>query len=159
MVDRRGFGIIGAIFAMVIAGLAVYAIVNYGPGIWREIQKGAPGGGNAPSGENIPSGGNALSPVEVRQHPDKYFGQEITVDGYWWEWVMPIGMMSQNSVVQSPEEFIATYGGTGLLSGGTYRITGILKAVPTSILDSTWGLFYSSTRVSVYLEVTNVEPM
>jgi hypothetical protein len=72
---------------------------------------------------------------------------------------MPIGMMSQNSVVQSPEEFIATYGGTGLLSGGTYRITGILKAVPTSILDSTWGLFYSSTRVSVYLEVTNVEPM
>lgn len=60
--DRRGLGIIGAILAMVIAGLIVYAIIYYVP--------------------RIRSSGT-LSPKEVLEHPEKYLGKAITVEGYY----------------------------------------------------------------------------
>jgi len=55
---------IGAIIAMVIAGLIVYAIVYYGPSAWRAIQ-----------------GGGTLSIKDVLEHPDQYYGKVITVNG------------------------------------------------------------------------------
>ena len=64
VVERRGFGVVRAIFAMVIAGLIVYALIYYGPSIWRRITSG---------------GGTSLT--DVYTHPSKYLGKEITVYG------------------------------------------------------------------------------
>jgi hypothetical protein len=45
---QKGIGVIGAIIAMVIAGLIVYGIIYYGPDILREIRSTGGGGGGGP---------------------------------------------------------------------------------------------------------------
>jgi len=141
-VHQRGMGTIRIIIAMVIAGLIVYGVIYYGPDIWRRIQGGS----------------GALSPTEVRTHASLYLGKEITVEGYWMEYVMSAGVMSDEIPAQSVAGLLGTYGGTGLISGGKYRITGILKTVPDT-LNFPWSGLKNVYGISVYLEVTKVEPM
>jgi hypothetical protein len=61
--DRRGFGIVGAIFTMVIAGLAVYALVTYGPSIVHRLS----------------SGGTSIS--DILNNPNNYEGKDVEVVG------------------------------------------------------------------------------
>lgn len=63
---QRGMGWVGAIAAMVIAGLIVYGIVYYGPDIWRGIQGGTSGGGTL---------------EDICRYPDDYIGENVTVEG------------------------------------------------------------------------------
>jgi hypothetical protein len=148
VVDRRGFGIIGAIFAMVIAGLVVYAIVYYGPSVWHGIQQGAPGGGSV------------LSADEVKQSPEKYLGMTITVEG----WYVSAGWVGSNiaqyNAISSidPSQITpgAAIGGLPVdvpanitvFSTAKYRFTGVLVSVSTQIF----------AQSLPELDVTSVEP-
>lgn len=122
---RRMIGVLGAVMAIVIVGLIVYGIQG---------------------------GSGALSPTEVRTHASKYLGKEITVEGYWMALYPPLGIMAEIPM-QLVNGVLATQGGVGLISGGKYRITGVLGIIPDSLTQ------YVPYGVSVYLQVTKVEPM
>jgi hypothetical protein len=129
-VEEKGIGVAGVAAVVVVIIIVIAAVAIYG------IQKG--------SGE--------LSPAEVRTHASKYLGKQITVEGYWEALYSPLGIMAEtpNQIVNGE---LATYGGVGLLSGGKYRITGVLEIIPDNLSQ------YVPYGVSVYLEVTNVEPV
>jgi len=148
--DRRGFGIIGAIIAMVIAGLVVYAIVYYGPSVWHGIHQGAP------------SGGSVLSADEVKQHPEKYLGETVTVEGWYvpalWSNLAPYDEISpiDPSQISTPGD-AATIMTGGLpvnvpanitvFSTAKYRFTGVVVSAQL------WG------QTLPRLDVTSVEPV
>lgn len=60
-------GMVGAIIAMVIAGLIVYVIVFHGAGILGSIQQSVSG---------------TVSLKEIAEHPQQYENKEVTVVGY-----------------------------------------------------------------------------
>jgi hypothetical protein len=152
--DKHGFGAIGAIICMVIAGLIVYGIIYYGPSILHGNQGGSGG-----------SGTGTFSPSYVRTHASLYLENEIIVEGYWMEYVMSAGVMSGDllTLAAVPAESLAgllgTYGGSGLISGGKYRITGTLKTVPYPSSNLGFSGLKLVFGISVYLDVTSVEPM
>ena len=133
VVDRRGFGVIGAIFAMVIAGLIVYAVVNYGPSIWHGIQGGS---GTTPDGGG--DGGSVLSADAVMQHPEEYLGKTITVEGWYvaWGWVGSV-MATYNAI--SPVDPSQLQAGTavgGLPVDVPENIT-VFSGMPLALANST----------------------
>lgn len=87
-------GTAGAITAMVIAGLIVYGIIYYGPSIWESIQEGIGGSGE-------------LSPKEVNEHPEKYLGEIITVEG-WYNSMLGISPVAPTSI-DTAEEMVEHY--------------------------------------------------
>jgi hypothetical protein len=66
--DKRGFGAIGAIVVMVIAGLIVYGIIYYGPNIWQGIRGGVAG-----------VGGTSIK--DIMLNPETYENKEVVVVG------------------------------------------------------------------------------
>jgi hypothetical protein len=62
--DRRGFGVIGAIASMVIAGLIVYALITYGPSIVDRLRS---------------SGGASIA--DIVNNSSKYEGKDVEVVG------------------------------------------------------------------------------
>jgi hypothetical protein len=73
-------GVIGAIIAMVIAGIIIYGIIYYGPSILQGIQgsSGGTGGGGGQT-SNIPP-----NPTigDIVTHPDLYDNQTLEITGY-----------------------------------------------------------------------------
>lgn len=63
---ERGMGFIGAIIAMVIAGLIVAAIVYWGPGIWRGSSQET---------------GKVGDIRQIVENPTMYLNQKVTIDG------------------------------------------------------------------------------
>ena len=129
--DKRGFGIIGAILAMVVAGLIVYGIIYYGPGIWGRI-----------SG----AGSGTTSIQDISEHPERYIGTEVTVEGYVWAYQAPVVLENWESVLRytgsvfqkdplreaSPNyclmlEFSPDNLGAELVMYAEYRLTGIVQ--------------------------------
>jgi len=158
VVDRRGFGVVGAIFAMVIAGLIVYTIVNYGPSIWHGIQSS--GGG----------GGETVNILDLLTHPNQYLGKEITIEGnimmiqqgyhmenwrnvYDNEWFVYIqqsyGAYWAQTTVLYPA--LTKYPDT---TGVTFRFTGTVCNTDNS---DTWLSTYTILQGGHYLKLSNVE--
>lgn len=144
---QRGIGAASAIVAIVIAGLIVYGIIYYGPDIWRAIQEGASG---------------ALSPTEVREHPNKYLGQEITIEGYYGSAGISSAFIGENigGIVEDypAEDFSGTVAvetsgieNVALIEGGRYRFKGILKQTDSAVLNI--------LGIPVILEATQAEPI
>ena len=69
--DEKGIGWIGAILIFVVGSIILTLIIN--PQLREDIAEWFGG---------LTSGG-ALSPGEVREHPHKYLGENITVEGYY----------------------------------------------------------------------------
>jgi len=130
--DKRGFGAIGAIVAMVVAGLIVYGIIYYGPGIWGRI-----------SG----AGSGTTSLQDISYHPERYIGKEVTVDGYVWAYQTPVfenegyimrysgSVFQKDPLREAPPnyylmlEFSPDNLGAGLVMYAEYRLTGIVQNV------------------------------
>ena len=74
---QRGMGAVGAIIAMVIAGLIVYGIIYYGPDIWRRIQEGTSGGGSVPEVDMVELMLNYESDYIPVYLTNNYMGQEV----------------------------------------------------------------------------------
>jgi len=117
--DKRGFGIVGAIIAMVIAGLIVYGIIYYGPSAWQAIQ-----------------GRGTLSIKDVLEHPDQYYGKAITVNGktfqdanYDWDYfdntTYIIQSVSGNAFALKARRTTELINWP-VLAGAEYRFTGML---------------------------------
>lgn len=104
-----------------------------------------------------------LSPSEVRKHPNKYLGENVTVEGYFFGVTMPSytenfeleditsGMISDDKVVEDPTEVIGVIivgeKGTSVISGAKYRFTGTVEDA------GIFGMLYG-----VMLVVQEVEP-
>jgi hypothetical protein len=144
--DKRGFGIIGAILAMVVAGLIVYGIIYYGPSILHGIQGG--------------SGTTSLE--DISYHPERYIGKEVTVEGYVVNVIQtPIfenegyvmrysgSVFQKDPIREAPPnyylmlEFSPDNLGAGLITYAEYRLTGVVQNV---------------TSLGMTLIVTQVEP-
>lgn len=115
---QRGIGWMGAIAAMVIAGMIVYGIIYWGPDILRGLQEG--------------SGRSSIS--ELVNNPAQYNGKEVTIEGdltfrragsIWavWEGDDYIGIVID----------LDTSYEVGWMAPGRVRVTGIFQA-PNRIL-------------------------
>ena len=114
---QRGMGAIGAIIAMVIAGLIVYGIIYYGPEILKRI------------GRN--SGRTSIS--ELVNNPTQYDGEKVVVEGGLTtfgliRWLVWEGDDYLEIILDMNTSYELGWGETGRV-----RVTGIFQA-PNKIL-------------------------
>lgn len=123
---QRGMGAVKAIVAMVIAGLIVSGIIFYGPDIWRKIQEGTSRDGSS----------GVLSPIEVREHPEQYIGETVTVEGWYYSDV-GISPLKATEISTQEEALQVLYGSlpvdlpedAEVYSGAKYRFAGVVIQV------------------------------
>lgn len=140
---QQGMGTISAILAIVIAGLIVYGIIFY------------------------VGGSGALSPSEVREHPNKYLDKEITIEGYYSLSLGPLGFSNTTVRIiadEYPTEWIPSkvvgveisdIENVTLIDGGKYRFTGVLKQTELVVPELDW----VSSALELTLVASQAEPI
>ena len=123
---QRGMGTLGVIIAMVIAGLIIYGIIYYGPEIWERIR------------------GSSGMIQEISEHPERYVGKEVTVEGYVWVLQIPIvenegirysytgSIFQKDPLREAPPNYFLMLEfsdnlGAGVVNWAKYRLTGIVQ--------------------------------
>jgi len=116
---QQGMGAVGAIAAMVIAGLIIWGIIYFGPSIWHEIQSGIPGS---------PETGFTSINLIVSS-PESYDNKQVTVIGLFNQ--ERYGLTEGNSVLSSlfVKSFMVNYGEGALYlrDGHWYKATGTIR--------------------------------
>lgn len=137
--NQRGIGWVGAIVAMVVAGLVVYGIIYWGPGVWRGVQEGAAGIGTTPL-------------KSITQNPEAYENQQVTVVG---KIVMNLVADDEGYyfiVTNLPSNFIPDI-------SSKYKISGKVVYVQTVPGTGEWGwaLVYAGQENYWAIEISEVD--
>jgi len=120
-------GLVGAIIAMVIAGLIVYGIVYFGPDILQRIREGTAGGGTT-------------SIRSITQNPEAYENQQVVVVG------KVVAIMGFAEVIDDEGFYIMlTNVPSNFIAGGDkYKIWG--KVVHVINFEKYWAIEISDIR-------------
>ncbi|KXB07975.1 hypothetical protein AKJ58_01310 [candidate division MSBL1 archaeon SCGC-AAA385D11] len=73
-----------------------------------------------------------LSPSEVREHPNQYLGEKITIEGYY----LPVWGICEKTLGNDPYSeivYVKNASNFNLIGGGEYRFTGVLEQSETYV--------------------------
>lgn len=119
----RGVGWIGAILIFILGSLVLTYALN--PQVQNRINDFISDVGNLTSS-------SILSPSDVRAHPDQYLGQEITVEGYYFQW-LGVCEKTMGNDPNSEILHLANESRFDLIEGGKYQFTGVLRRRDSSV--------------------------
>lgn len=136
---QRGIGGVGAVAAMVVAGLIVCGIIYLGPDIWRGIQEGAAGIGTTPL-------------KSITQNPRAYENQQVVV----------IGKIFINSIVDDEGYYFVVINLPGNFIpdiSSEYKASGKVIHVQTvpGTKEWAWALMYTGQENYWAIEISEVD--